>query len=122
VIESGAAPDGPAATIKLHHNVGGLPEQLGFELGGTLRDLFKDEVRTLGSWNSDCLNISSGVIRSQALDLRSDVSAKSLKAKLEVLRDADDIVITEIKNADLYRSTSQAFVVLLEVAIRRCHG
>jgi GMP synthase (glutamine-hydrolysing) len=49
VIESGAAPDGPAATIKLHHNVGGLPEELGFELIEPLRDLFKDEVRRLGS-------------------------------------------------------------------------
>ena len=48
VIESGAAPDGPAATIKLHHNVGGLPEELGFQLIEPLRDLFKDEVRRLG--------------------------------------------------------------------------
>ncbi len=48
VIESGAAADGPAATIKLHHNVGGLPEDLGFELIEPLRDLFKDEVRRLG--------------------------------------------------------------------------
>jgi len=48
VIESGAAADGPAATIKIHHNVGGLPEELGFELVEPLRDLFKDEVRKLG--------------------------------------------------------------------------
>ncbi len=48
VIESGAAHDGPAATIKLHHNVGGLPAELGFELVEPLRDLFKDEVRELG--------------------------------------------------------------------------
>ena len=48
VIESGAAADGPAATIKLHHNVGGLPEDLCFELIEPLRDLFKDEVRRLG--------------------------------------------------------------------------
>ena len=48
VIESGGTPDGPAATIKLHHNVGGLPEDLAFELIEPLRDLFKDEVRTLG--------------------------------------------------------------------------
>ena len=48
VIESGAAADGPAATIKLHHNVGGLPEDLCFELIEPLRDLFKDEVRKLG--------------------------------------------------------------------------
>jgi len=48
VIESGAAADGPAATIKLHHNVGGLPDDLQFELVEPLRDLFKDEVRQLG--------------------------------------------------------------------------
>ena len=48
MIESGAAPDGPADTIKLHHNVGGLPAELGFELIEPLRDLFKDEVRQLG--------------------------------------------------------------------------
>ena len=48
VIESGGEPDGPTATIKIHHNVGGLPEELGFELIEPLRDLFKDEVRRLG--------------------------------------------------------------------------
>src|SRR6185436_6936449 len=48
VIESGGSADGPAATIKLHHNVGGLPKELGFELIEPLRDLFKDEVRRLG--------------------------------------------------------------------------
>ena len=48
VIESGGAADGPAATIKTHHNVGGLPKELGFELIEPLRDLFKDEVRRLG--------------------------------------------------------------------------
>src|SRR5262249_12972346 len=48
VIESGGEPDGPAATIKIHHNVGGLPEELGFALIEPLRDLFKDEVRRLG--------------------------------------------------------------------------
>ena len=48
VIESGGEPDGPAATIKIHHNVGGLPEELGFELIEPLRDLFKDEVRQAG--------------------------------------------------------------------------
>ena len=48
VIESGGEPDGPTATIKIHHNVGGLPDELGFELIEPLRDLFKDEVRRLG--------------------------------------------------------------------------
>src|SRR6266436_2278617 len=48
VIESGASADGPAANIKTHHNVGGLPKELGFELVEPLKDLFKDEVRRLG--------------------------------------------------------------------------
>ena len=48
VPESGTATDGPAATIKTHHNVGGLPKELGFELVEPLKDLFKDEVRRLG--------------------------------------------------------------------------
>ena len=48
VIESGGNPDGPAATIKSHHNVGGLPDELGFELIEPLRDFFKDEVRQMG--------------------------------------------------------------------------
>ena len=48
MIESGGEPDGPTATIKIHHNVGGLPAELGFELIEPLRDLFKDEVRRLG--------------------------------------------------------------------------
>jgi len=113
VIESGAAPDGPAATIKLHHNVGGLPEQLGFDLVEPLRDLFKDEVRRLGIE----LGLPEHLVWRHpfpgpglAVRCLGDVT----KAKLDVLREADEIVINEIKNADLYRSTSQAFVVLME--------
>jgi GMP synthase (glutamine-hydrolysing) len=113
VIESGAAPDGPAATIKLHHNVGGLPEQLGFELVEPLRDLFKDEVRRLGLE----LGLPDHLVWRHPFPgpgLAVRCLGEVTKAKLDVLRDADEIVITEIKNADLYRSTSQAFVVLLE--------
>jgi GMP synthase (glutamine-hydrolysing) len=113
VIESGAAPDGPAATIKLHHNVGGLPEQLGFELVEPLRDLFKDEVRRLGME----LGLPDHLVWRHPFPgpgLAVRCLGEVTKAKLDVLREADEIVITEIKNADLYRSTSQAFVVLLE--------
>lgn len=113
VIESGAAPDGPAATIKLHHNVGGLPEQLGFELVEPLRDLFKDEVRRLGLE----LGLPDHLVWRHPFPgpgLAVRCLGEVTKAKLDVLRDADEIVISEIKNADLYRSTSQAFVVLLE--------
>ncbi len=114
VIESGAAEDGPAATIKLHHNVGGLPEELGFELIEPLRDLFKDEVRRLG--------IELGL--PEELVWRHPFPGPGLavrclgeieEEKLKVLREADAIVIEEIKKADLYRKTSQLFAVLLPV-------
>jgi GMP synthase (glutamine-hydrolysing) len=114
VIESGAAPDGPAATIKLHHNVGGLPEQLGFELVEPLRDLFKDEVRRLGLE----LGLPEDLVWRHPFPgpgLAVRCLGEVTKPKLEVLREADAIVIQEIKAAGLYRSTSQAFVVLLPV-------
>ena len=113
VIESGAAADGPAATIKLHHNVGGLPEQLGFELIEPLRDLFKDEVRKLGVE----LGLPEHLVWRHpfpgpglAVRCLGDITPE----KLEILRNADEIVVSEIKNANLYRQTSQAFAVLLE--------
>jgi GMP synthase (glutamine-hydrolysing) len=113
VIESGAAPDGPAATIKLHHNVGGLPEQLGFDLVEPLRDLFKDEVRKLGIE----LGLPEHLVWRHPFPgpgLAVRCLGEVTEAKLDVLREADEILIAEIKNADLYRETSQAFVVLLE--------
>lgn len=113
VIESGAAPDGPAATIKLHHNVGGLPEQLGFDLVEPLRDLFKDEVRRLGVE----LGLPEHLVWRHPFPgpgLAVRCLGEVTRAKLDVLREADEILITEIKNANLYRETSQAFVVLLE--------
>lgn len=113
VIESGAAPDGPAATIKLHHNVGGLPEQLGFDLIEPLRDLFKDEVRKLGVE----LGLPEHLVWRHPFPgpgLAVRCLGEVTREKLDVLREADDIVVSEIKNADLYRQTSQAFVVLLE--------
>lgn len=113
VIESGAAVDGPAATIKLHHNVGGLPEQLGFELIEPLRDLFKDEVRKLGVE----LGLPEHLVWRHPFPgpgLAVRCLGEVTKDKLDILRDADEIVVTEIKNANLYRQTSQAFAVLLE--------
>ncbi|UUO08651.1 glutamine-hydrolyzing GMP synthase [Blastopirellula sp. J2-11] len=114
VIESGAALDGPAATIKLHHNVGGLPKELGFELIEPLRDLFKDEVRKLGLE----LGLPEDLVWRHpfpgpglAVRCLSDVTEE----KLSVLREADSIVVSEIKAAGLYRQTSQAFAVLLPV-------
>ncbi|MBP90898.1 MAG: glutamine-hydrolyzing GMP synthase [Planctomycetaceae bacterium] len=114
VIESGAAPDGPAATIKLHHNVGGLPEELGFDLIEPLRDLFKDEVRRLGTE----LGLPEDLVWRHPFPgpgLAVRCLGEVTREKLEVLREADSIVVGEIKSAGLYRQTSQAFAVLLPV-------
>ena len=114
VIESGAAPDGPAATIKLHHNVGGLPEELGFELIEPLRDLFKDEVRQLGIE----LGLPEHLVWRHPFPgpgLAVRCLGEVTEEKLVVLREADKIVIEEINNAELYRETSQLFAVLLPV-------
>lgn len=114
VIESGAAPDGPAATIKLHHNVGGLPKELGFDLVEPLRDLFKDEVRQLGLE----LGLPENLIWRHPFPgpgLAVRCLGEVTKDKLDVLREADHIVVSEIKAAGLYRETSQVFAVLLPV-------
>lgn len=114
VVESGADPDGPAATIKLHHNVGGLPEELGFELIEPLRDLFKDEVRRLGIE----LGLPEQLVWRHPFPgpgLAVRCLGEVTKEKLDVLREADAIVVGEIEDAGLYRKTSQAFVVLLPV-------
>lgn len=114
VIESGAAPDGPAATIKLHHNVGGLPEELGFELIEPLRDLFKDEVRRLGTE----LGLPEELVWRHPFPgpgLAVRCLGEITREKLDVLRQADRITIEEIKAANLYRKTAQAFAVLLPV-------
>jgi GMP synthase (glutamine-hydrolysing) len=114
VIESGAAKDGPAATIKLHHNVGGLPEELGFELIEPLRDLFKDEVRRLGLE----LGLPDQLVWRHPFPgpgLAVRCLGEVTREKLDVLREADHIVVSEIKAAGLYRQTSQVFAVLLPV-------
>ncbi len=114
VIESGADPDGPAATIKLHHNVGGLPEELGFELIEPLRDLFKDEVRRLGLE----LGLPESLVWRHPFPgpgLAVRCLGEVTRENLDVLREADAIVVGEIEAAGLYRETSQAFAVLLPV-------
>ncbi|TWT77711.1 GMP synthase [glutamine-hydrolyzing] [Posidoniimonas polymericola] len=114
VIESGAAADGPADTIKLHHNVGGLPAELGFELVEPLRDLFKDEVRKLGLQ----LDLPEEIVWRHPFPgpgLAVRCLGEVTREKLDVLREADAIVVGEIKAAGLYRATSQAFAVLLPV-------
>jgi GMP synthase (glutamine-hydrolysing) len=114
VIESGVAPDGPAATIKLHHNVGGLPKELGFELIEPLRDLFKDEVRRLG----EQLGLPEKIVWRHPFPgpgLAVRCLGEVNQDRLDVLREADAIVVEEITRAGLYRQTSQAFAVLLPV-------
>ena len=114
VIESGGSADGPAATIKLHHNVGGLPEDLSFELIEPLRDLFKDEVRSLGLQ----LGLPEDIVWRHPFPgpgLAVRCLGPVSKERLDTLREADAIVIEEIKKAGLYRETSQTFAVLLPI-------
>jgi GMP synthase (glutamine-hydrolysing) len=109
VIESGSK---TAANIKSHHNVGGLPEDMRFELIEPLRDLFKDEVRRIGSE----LGLPEEIVQRQpfpgpglAVRIVGEVTAENLA----IVRGADKIVREEIKRADLERETWQAFAVLL---------
>ncbi len=93
VIESGGTPDGPAATIKLHHNVGGLPEDLAFELIEPLRDLFKDEVRTLGLQ----LGLPEEIVWRHPFPgpgLAVRCLGEVTKPRLDTLREADAIVVS----------------------------
>jgi GMP synthase (glutamine-hydrolysing) len=112
VIESGANPDGPAATIKSHHNVGGLPAELGFELIEPLRDLFKDEVRKLGLE----LGLPEKLIWRHPFPgpgLAVRCLGEITESRLETLRAVDAIFIEELEKAGLYREVQQAFAVLL---------
>jgi GMP synthase (glutamine-hydrolysing) len=114
VIESGAAADGPAATIKLHHNVGGLPEDLQFELVEPLRDLFKDEVRQLGLQ----LGLPERIVWRHPFPgpgLAVRCLGEVTRPRLDTLREADAIVLEELDRAGLMRRVSQAFAVLLPV-------
>ena len=114
VIESGQSAAGKSAGIKLHHNVGGLPEELGFELVEPLRDLFKDEVRKLG----EVLGLPDQIIWRHPFPgpgLAVRVLGDITKSKLDLLRDCDEILLEEIVSAELYRKTSQVFTVLLPV-------
>jgi len=114
VIESGANPDGPAATIKSHHNVGGLPEELGFQLIEPLRDLFKDEVRKMGLQ----LGLPETIVWRHPFPgpgLAVRCLGEITEERLRIIRDADAILIEELRNAQLYRAIQQAFDVLLPV-------
>ena len=108
VIESGT---GEAATIKTHHNVGGLPDDMKFELIEPLRDLFKDEVRSVGSE----LGLPEEIVWRQPFPgpgLAVRIIGEVTTERLELLRAADKIVVEEIRRAGLYRDIWQAFAVL----------
>jgi GMP synthase (glutamine-hydrolysing) len=114
VIESGASVDGPAATIKTHHNVGGLPQELGFELIEPLKDLFKDEVRRLGLE----LGLPEKLVWRHPFPgpgLAVRCLGPVTRQRLDTLRQADAIFLDELKQAGWYRRTAQAFAVLLPV-------
>jgi GMP synthase (glutamine-hydrolysing) len=115
VIESGSGNSGPAANIKLHHNVGGLPAELGFELIEPLRDLFKDEVRAVGEY----LGLPEDLVWRHPFPgpgLAVRIMGEVTPQRLEILRTADEILIDEIKSAGLYRKISQALAVLIPVS------
>lgn len=113
VIESSPV-KGPSASIKSHHNVGGLPKGLRFKLVEPLRELFKDEVRILGAE----LGIDDDFIHQHPFPgpgLAVRVVGEVTKERLHIVREADEIILQEIKEAGLYNDIWQAFSVLLPV-------
>ena len=113
VIES-VSVKGPSATIKSHHNVGGLPEKMNFELIEPLRELFKDEVRKVGR----ILQIPEELIGRHPFPgpgLAVRILGEITPDKITVLQSADEIYINELKKNDLYDEIWQAFAVLLPV-------
>jgi len=114
VIESVSPFGGPSATIKSHHNVGGLPERMNMKLVEPLRELFKDEVRDLGRE----LDIPEEIVGRHPFPgpgLAIRIPGGIARDKLEILRKADAIYLDEIRKAGLYDEIWQAFAVLLPV-------
>jgi GMP synthase (glutamine-hydrolysing) len=113
VIES-ISVNGPSATIKSHHNVGGLPEKMNLKILEPFRELFKDEVREVGKE----LGVPSWFIERHPFPgpgLAIRILGEITNERLEILRKADDIFLEEIRNAGLYNEIWQAFAVLLPV-------
>ena len=105
---------GPSATIKSHHNVGGLPEVMNLELIEPLRELFKDEVRKVG----EELGLPRELVMRQPFPgpgLAVRILGEVTRQRLDILRDSDVIVIDEIRKAGLYEKVWQSFAVLLPV-------
>ena len=115
VIESGQSGAGQAANIKLHHNVGGLPAELGFELIEPLRNLFKDEVRRVG----EHLGLPEDLVWRHPFPgpgLAVRIVGEVTPERLACLRDADEIVIEEIRASGWYNKIAQGFVALLPIS------
>lgn len=113
VIESRSV-RGPSQVIKSHHNVGGLPEKMKLKLIEPLKDLFKDEVRKIGR----DLRMPEEILQRQPFPgpgLAVRVLGEVTPERLALLRECDDIVVSEIKNAGLYTKVWQSFAVLLPV-------
>ena len=114
VIESVPIDGNPSAVIKSHHNVGGLPEVMNLSLVEPLRNLFKDEVREVGRR----LGLPKEMIMRQPFPgpgLAVRIIGEVTRERLKVLREADRIVIDEMKSSDLYYRVWQSFAVLLPV-------
>ncbi|MFL5270125.1 MAG: glutamine-hydrolyzing GMP synthase [Stellaceae bacterium] len=114
VIESVSPLGGPSVTIKSHHNVGGLPARMKLKLVEPLRELFKDEVRVLGRE----LGLPEGFVDRHPFPgpgLAIRIPGEVTRAKLDILRKADQVFLEEIRNAGLYNAIWQAFAVLLPV-------
>lgn len=114
VIESAASKTGKAHVIKSHHNVGGLPDDMAFELVEPLRELFKDEVRKIGL----ALGLPYDMVYRHPFPgpgLGVRILGEVKKDYAEILREADAIFIQELHDADWYHKTSQAFAVFVPV-------
>ena len=114
VIESFSPVGGPSEVIKSHHNVGGLPKDLKLELIEPFRELFKDEVRAIGKR----LELPETILKRQPFPgpgLAIRIIGEVTKERLEILREADERVLEEIKKAGLYQEIWQSFAVLLPI-------
>jgi GMP synthase (glutamine-hydrolysing) len=114
VIESVSISGNPAALIKSHHNVGGLPERMKFELVEPLRQLFKDEVRRVG----EELGLSKEIVHRQPFPgpgLAVRIIGAITPERLRIVREADAIVIEEMRTSEWYYKVWQSFAVLLPV-------
>ena len=113
VIESRSV-RGPSQIIKTHHNVGGLPDKMKLKLIEPLKELFKDEVRKIGR----DLGMPEEILQRQPFPgpgLAVRVLGEVTPERLDILRECDDVVVSEIKNAGLYKKIWQSFAVLLPV-------